>query len=571
MTIFRFDGTDVPFRRGQSVAAALLAAGVPAVRRTRGADAPRGLFCGIGVCFDCLATVDGQGGVRTCQILATPGLEVTSAAPEATAPAAPRARPDAADAVADLAIVGGGPAGMAAAAAALEGGLRVVLVDAGAQVGGQYWRFPPAGSDVPRGEDLHHDLATYAALRDRLTEGERRGLLDLRRGAEVWASVRSGEQWRVHLAPTSPRPGVITARWLLVATGAHDLALPFPGWDLPGVMTVGGLQALLKGSDVVPGHRVVVGGSGPFLLPVAAGLAARGAAVLALCEADRPAGWVRGVPTVLAQPAKIAEAARYALALARHRVPVRPATVVVRALGRQRLEAVELARLDRSGRIDRSTVERIEVDALGVSWGFVPRLDLLTPHRPRMRRGVDGQMVVAVDDWQACNVPGLLAAGETCGVGGAGLALAEGRLAGLGVRAALGQRLKEAEVARLRRQIAALRRFADLVQSRTVVPGGWLDQMPDDTVLCRCEESRLGDARAALARDGDLDPGLLKHHTRAGMGWCQGRICGPATRLLCDTPDRVEERLVATPVRLGDLTPGSDMYVPENPATKEPT
>ena len=569
MTTFRFDGAEIPFRRGQSVAAALLAAGVSAVRRTRGADAPRGVFCGIGVCFDCLATIDGAGGVRTCQVIATEGLEVTSAEPAASAP--PPSESAALETVADLAIVGGGPAGMAAAAAALEGGLRVVLMDAGAEVGGQYWRFPPAGSDLGRGEDLHHDLATYAGLRERLAEGERAGRLDLRRGTEVWATVRTGQAWRVHLAPTSPRPGVITARWLLVATGAHDLALPFPGWDLPGVMTVGGLQSLLKGSDVLPGQRVVVAGSGPFLLPVAAGLAARGSRVLALCEAGRPGGWARGLPAVVAQPGKVREAAGYAALLARHRVQLRSATVVVRALGAQRLEAVEVARLDRSGRVDRSSAQQIEVDALGVSWGFVPRLDLLTPHRPRMRRGVDGQMVVAVDGWQASSIPGLLVAGETCGVGGAGLALAEGRLAGLGVRAAQGERLDDAQVARLRREVASLRRFADLVQARTVVLHGWLHDQPDDTVLCRCEETRLGAARAVIAQHGDLDPGLLKHHTRAGMGWCQGRICGPATRMLCGTPDRVEERLLATPVRLGDLAARSDMHRSENPAMKEPT
>ena len=105
MTTFRFDGAEIPFRRGQSVAAALLAAGVSAVRRTRGADAPRGVFCGIGVCFDCLATIDGAGGVRTCQVIATEGLEVTSAEPAASAP--PPSESAALETVADLAIVAG--------------------------------------------------------------------------------------------------------------------------------------------------------------------------------------------------------------------------------------------------------------------------------------------------------------------------------------------------------------------------------------------------------------------------------------------------------------------------------
>ncbi|CAO0831714.1 FAD-dependent oxidoreductase OS=Streptomyces microflavus OX=1919 GN=HUT09_35610 PE=4 SV=1 [Streptomyces microflavus] len=380
----------------------------------------------------------------------------------------------------DLVVVGAGPAGMAAAATALDGGLRVVLVDSGAAPGGQFWRHPAlfARETLPTA-DLHHGLSTYRALCSTLSAHERTGRLTLLLNHHVWTTARDEDGFAVHAMDRGRAPEeeavVLRAPALLVATGAYDRQLPFPGWDLPGVLTAGGLQSLLKGGGVVPGRRVVLGGTGPFLLPVAAALAARGAKVVAVCEAAAPSAWLRHPAALLRNPAKWAEGARYAGTLARHRVPVRTRTAIVGAEGEGRVAVVRTAALDTDGRPLPGTERRIEADTVGVGWGFVPQLDLLLPLGCGLGDAGDGTMAAAVDDGQRTTVPGLYAAGETCGVGGAALAVSEGRVAAVSVLTDLcapgrpGTRRPAAE----RRAVARHRAFARaMAQAHPLPPPG---------------------------------------------------------------------------------------------------
>lgn len=464
---------------------------------------------------------------------------------------------------ADLVVVGAGPAGMAAAAGALAGGLRVVLVDAGTTVGGQFWRHPPehARAAIPTG-DLHHGLREYRALCETLTAHAAAGRLDLRPAHHVWSAVRRDDGFTVHAVDRRRAPEetavVLRAPRLLVATGAYDRQLPFPRWDLPGVLTIGGLQALLKGGGVAAGRRVALGGTGPFLLPVAAGLAARGVEVVVVCEAARPSAWLRHPGPLLRNPAKWAEGAGYAAALARHRVPVRPRTAIVGAEGEDRVTSVRIASLAPDGSPRPGTERRIDVDAVGVGWGFAPQLDLLVPLGCALTDSADGNAVVAVDDGQRTTVPGLYAAGEVCGIGGAPLAVDEGRLAAESVLADSGTTAAgpgRKRLAAVRARIARQRAFARAMALAHPVPAAWPVWLSDDTVVCRCEEVTAGTVRGACADGGAHDHRQVKQLTRAGMGWCQGRMCGPAVHCLTArqrayTP---AERLVAAPVTLGAL------------------
>ncbi|MDN5795189.1 MAG: FAD-dependent oxidoreductase [Intrasporangium sp.] len=466
----------------------------------------------------------------------------------------------------DVLVVGAGPAGLACAATILEhSSLSVVVVDAGHGPGGQYWRQPaPAvGADAldpAELADLHHDRARFDALLHRLEQGRTDGRLQLRSQHHVWSAVPDMQGYAVHAVDRgrgpSHVPGSTTvARALVLATGAFDRALPFPGWDLPGVMTVGGLQALLKAGGVVAGRRVALGGTGPFLLPVAAGLARHGATVVGVYEANRPARWLREGRAVARNAGKLGEGAGYAAALLRHRVPVRAGRMVVAAHGADRVEAITLARLDRAGHPVPGSDQRVAVDAVGVGWGFSPQLDLAVTLGVDLTPDVAGTEVVAVDDAQRTSRPGVYAAGEVCGVGGAPLALTEGRLAAAAVVADLTDgRVPADVVSSARRVVTRQRAFATAILRAHPVPAGWADRLAPDTIVCRCEEVTLGAVRAAIDERGARDARQVKQLTRTGMGWCQGRVCGYAAALLSSgRPGPAVERLVAAPVPLGTL------------------
>ncbi|WP_217167854.1 NAD(P)/FAD-dependent oxidoreductase [Streptomyces sp. AC512_CC834] len=468
----------------------------------------------------------------------------------------------------DLIVVGAGPAGMAAAATALAGGLRVVLVDSGTAVGGQFWRHPPehARDSIPT-EDLHHGLRQYHALCEALSAARTAGRLDLRLAHHVWSAVREDDGFAVHVVDRRQEPREIAvalrAPKLLVATGAYDRQLPFPGWDLPGVLTIGGLQALLKGGGVAAGNRVALGGTGPFLLPVAAGLAARGVEVVTVCEAAHPTAWLRHPGPLLRNPRKWAEGAGYGATLARHRVRIRPRTAIIGAEGDDRVTSVRIASLTSDGSPRPGTERHVAVDAVGVGWGFAPQLDLLVPLGCALTDSADGNAVVAVDRGQRTTVAGLYAAGETCGVGGAALAVGEGRLAAESVLADSGAApvLRQRQLAAVRSAVTGQRAFARALALAHPIPPAWSSWLSDETVVCRCEEVTAGAIRAARAEGGAPDHRQIKQLTRAGMGWCQGRMCGPAVHCLAAQRRAYEpaERLVATPVTLGALAELDDL------------
>ncbi|WP_084469711.1 NAD(P)/FAD-dependent oxidoreductase [Jiangella gansuensis] len=459
----------------------------------------------------------------------------------------------------DVAVVGGGPAGLAAAGAALAAGARVALIDAGRQPGGQYWRHPEG--DLGAVADLHHGLTTFRRLVAGVAGAVRF------HGHQVWTITTNADGTSdagfVVRAVADGVERAVPARALVLAPGGYDRQVPFRGWDLPGVYTAGGAQALLKGHEVVAGRRVVVGGTGPFLLPVAAGLAARGADVAGVFEANAPTGWLRRTAAVLPVAGKLTEGAGYAAALARHRVPYRTRSAIVAAHGTDTLTAVTVARLDPRWRVVPGTERVIECDAAAVGWGFTPQLELPLALGCATRVDVDGSLVVAVDDHQRTSVPGVYVAGEATGIGGAPLAVAEGEIAGRAAARVADDGFVTVPAA-LRRRRRALRRFAAAMHEVHPVRDGWQTWLTDDTLVCRCEEVTAAEVRGAVHDLGATDARTAKLLSRAGMGWCQGRVCGYATACLAasasgaDHPGEADlrgigERPIAAPLTLTEL------------------
>ncbi|MFE8955798.1 NAD(P)/FAD-dependent oxidoreductase [Streptomyces althioticus] len=442
----------------------------------------------------------------------------------------------------DLAVIGAGPAGVAAALAAARRGIRVALVDAAPGPGGQYFRQPAPGLDT-EGAVPRHGPRTWTRLRAALAAST----VDVRPEHHVWCVERESAGLTVHalLGPEQRESVELRADAVLLATGGYETVLPFPGWTLPGVVTAGGAQAMLKGGLVTPGHTAVVAGAGPLLLPVATGLAAAGVRVAALVESSDPARLPRHARALAG---KLPEAAGYAARLLRHRVPVLTRHTVVRAHGEDRLTGVTVAALDARGRVRPGTERLLPCDALAVGHGMLPHTDLAETLGCRL----DGH-AVAVDAEQRTDAPGVWAAGEATGIGGAALALAEGHIAGRSIAARLCGTAPDADAwAPAARARSRGRTAAAALHALHSPPAHWGEDVPDDTVICRCEEVTAGAVREALTL-GAGDTRTVKLLTRAGMGWCQGRMCASGVAAVTGLPPAPARRPFARPVPLGVL------------------
>ena len=307
----------------------------------------------------------------------------------------------------DVAVVGGGPAGMSAALAAARAGASVALIDEYAAPGGQIWRrrFDEVGADAPP--------SLPRAARE-LCAALVASSVHVLSGASVGRSPAPGELLLTGSVET------VRARSTVLATGAYDRPIAFPGWTLPGVMTAGGAQALAKGQGVVPGRRVLLAGAGPFLLPVAAQLAASGAEVVAVAEATRRRDWARVGPRMSAHPDRLRDYARYRTKVRR----IEWGHVLVRAEGNGRVESATIANCGPDW-APTGGERTFAVDAVCTAYGFLPSVDLARALGCELRGDA-----VAHDGDMATSVPGVYVAGEASGVGGADLAVVEGELAG---------------------------------------------------------------------------------------------------------------------------------------------
>lgn len=468
-------------------------------------------------------------------------------------------------------VVGAGPAGLAAARAAAQSGAHVTLLDSADGLGGQYWRHLPPERPAGREHLLHHRWTTFAGLRHALAAHPAVTVVP---SAQVWSLERLDAGVRLNVLVGEP-DGVgrealaLEPDALVLATGAHDRTLPFPGWQLPGVYSAGAAQALAKGERVAIGRRVVVAGAGPFLLPVATSLLQAGATVVAVHEAARPdvlaRGWLRRPWELAGAAGKAGELTGYVRDLVRHRVPWRPGEAVVAAHGDGQVEAVTVARLDERWAPVRGSERQVEADAVAVSHGFTPRLELavaagcmLSPTR-----------FVVVDHAQATSVPGVWAAGEVTGIGGADAALAEGTVAGT---AAAGGDTRAGAARRASHARTRARGFAARIEAAHGIRGGWVGWLRDDTVVCRCEETTYGRIREVADLTGSRDIRSVKLSSRAGLGPCQARMCGrtlqellagpasppgsamaPASAPASASTPATDRRPLVVPVRLGDL------------------
>jgi NADPH-dependent 2,4-dienoyl-CoA reductase/sulfur reductase-like enzyme len=415
----------------------------------------------------------------------------------------------------DALVVGAGPAGIAAATTAAECGLRVAMVDDNRRPGGQIWR----------GETIDH-APEATRWTQRLSAAGVASICGTRIFAQPQANSLLAEQDDNFLN--------LYYNKLILATGARERFLPFPGWTLLNVMGAGGLQALVKSGLPIEAKRVVIAGTGPLLLAVASYLRQRGAKVLAVCEQRPWADLTRFGLGLLRQPQKIQQA--LALRKELSGIPFLPNCWPLEATGKDVLEKVVL---QRGGK----TVI-MNCDYLACGFHLIANTELAELLGCRIRDGF-----VKVDEFQQTSMPDVFCAGEPTGIGGLDLAIVEGQIAGY---AAAGKTDAAKELFRQRRQMQS---FAQLLD-RTFALRPELRRLPsEETIVCRCEDVSYSQMSSHTSWR------AAKLHTRCGMGPCQGRICGPATKFLFNwIPDSVRPPIF--PTSLTSLSEGFSQFQP---------
>jgi NADPH-dependent 2,4-dienoyl-CoA reductase/sulfur reductase-like enzyme len=468
----------------------------------------------------------------------------------------------------EIAVVGAGPAGLAAAAEAVTCGARVALIDDNRQPGGQYFRQIAAGFRRVATTDFDKDQARAESLLRIVAHPA----VEYVSESTVWSMSETSV-----LSFAGPRQaGRLQAGCVILCTGAYDQPIPFPGWTLPGVVTTGGLQNLVKEQRLLPATRAVVAGNGPLLLVAAGSLLRGGASVAEVLEAAPVHRRILPrLGALAASPRILRLAIAYRALMMRHGVCFSAGETVVEALGKDRLEAVRVAPIDVDGRIQRDRARTIETEILVTGFGLRASSELCR---------ILGCRIAHVDlrgGWLPLRNPDLktscadvFAAGDGAGIGGVELALLEGALAGLVASRRLGRSAPDGgeREAQLRRRLARMERFREGLEGVYRPPSNYLDLITQETLICRCEEvtaARLGE----LASKTDASAFALKGATRLGMGRCQGRFCQSTLAALLAARDNCPVGAVEMPrvrppaklVRIADLL-AEEIPDPELPA-----
>ena len=407
----------------------------------------------------------------------------------------------------DVLVIGAGPAGIAAACAAAESGALVAVIDNNPRAGGQIWRGETREqAHTPEAQSW---LEKFAAQR-----------IECFPSTEIVDRIHPG----LLLAQSNGIARELAYKKLILCTGARELFLPFPGWTLPNVMGAGGLQALVKSGLPIAGRKVVIAGSGPLLLAVAAHLREHGAEIRIIAE-QVPFHRLASFATSL-----FFSKSKFAQALAIRRklfgVPYKTSCWPIRAEGRDKIESVTLRR--------GSKIWKEPCDYLACGFHLVPNIELASLFGCEIRGGF-----VRVNELQESSVQGIFCAGELTGIGGVDSAIVEGQIAGF---AAAGQTARAAQFSREKNSAA---HFADALRRAFALRHELRAIATPETIVCRCEDVKFARLQSYPSwRNAKLQ-------TRCGMGPCQGRICGPATQFLFGwKPESVRPPVFAAPLEI---------------------
>ena len=422
----------------------------------------------------------------------------------------------------EVLVVGGGPAGLTAAVEAARAGAEVVIVDENPRPGGQIYRQLPPEFVVedPRWSPPEQARALFSQVA--------RLPIQFRGGTIVWGSFEP----RVLEVIADGRSARIQANVIIIAAGAYDRPVPLPGWTLPGVLTVGGAQTLLKAQRILPGKRILLAGTGPLLLVVASQLAKAGASIAAVVDTVRARALLPHAWSLLKALPVFKDGIGYRATLLRAGVRWLAPYVLTRIEGTHQVACAVVARADDDWRPVAGTERSFEVDTVCVGYGLLPSVELLRLLGCRLHHDplADVWIPDRTPDGET-SLPGVFAIGDGAGVAGVRVAVEEGRIAGLSAARLLGRLSDEDAEQRkqaAREALSRLRPFCAALSAVYRARPGLLDLATPDTIVCRCEEVTRADIEAAI-RDGAACPTQVKAWTRSGMGPCQARMCALPT------------------------------------------
>lgn len=419
-----------------------------------------------------------------------------------------------------LTIVGAGPAGIMAAYTAAEAGAEVIVIDDNPLPGGQYYRQSPSEFKFTNINDASSGRMDAPSLYKKLEHPKIRTIYN----TQVWGVF---DQHTLALADTE-KSYLIHSDRIILATGAYDRPMAFPGWTLPGVLGAGAALRMIKTQWVLPGKRVLLAGLGPLQLALADALVKLGVKVVCIAEAADPFSKLNQLPKFWGHWDRIGEAIGYMRNLQLHKAPLWFNHVIVEATGKDQVQSAKIARLNQQGMVIPSTIREYQVDAICLGYGLLPSFQLAAALGCQLCFDEHLQWYVPVhNDFMETTQPGIFVAGDVTDIAGAKVAVVQGKIAGLEAAYQLGfldETRRDKAIASLNSELRSLDRLTSALHEIYAFRPVLNQLAKDDTLLCRCEEITYAQVKEALA-EGAANLHQVKLHTRAGMGYCQSRFC----------------------------------------------
>ena len=453
----------------------------------------------------------------------------------------------------ELVIVGGGPAGIAAAVEASKLAKKIVLIDENRVLGGKVLRSPKDFLDTVHfdplakkaGKKLFDEFETVKEKITTLTETE---VWHISNKKVLSLVCRSGKYKDVNS---------IQADQIILAVGARDKTIPFPGWHLPGVMTIGGLKNFIQ-NGISPGKRILITGTGVLSMPLAAQLIAQRVKISAIAEAGTFLSQAQLGLTLLMNGGQ--DKLKYGMqcwrSVKRKGVPIHYSHVINRVHGSHQVEGASIVQVDKNWHPIKGTEKKIEVDTIATGFGLIPQIEItrLCGCRHTYDRKLGFWSVDRTPNMET-SIPGIYVAGDGVSIKGHTAAIIEGQLAAISAC-----KRENASSNLLVKKMKQMRKIGSRISEQSAVHSGIYDIISDDTLICRCEEIRYADIlKAAQSNVQDIND--LKRRTRLGMGHCQGRYCGEIAHDLLQKASGKEfkhksftQRLPLKPVTLGAIS-----------------